>query len=110
MPLPPEPRRGRGRPRGSISRVVTSTKVAVIVPADAAPPEPSHRDRPQSTAEDSEMIVKYLRSHPGTTGEDARKTLGLVKNRWNTCVYRAVRDGKVRQEGERRSTRYWATV
>jgi hypothetical protein len=32
----------------------------------------------------------------------------MEKNRWNTCVYRGIRDGKIRKQGERRSTRYWA--
>ena len=53
--------------------------------------------------------MKYLRTHAGVTGEVARKSLGLEKNRWNTCVYRGIRDGKIRKDGERRSTRYWAT-
>jgi hypothetical protein len=110
VPLRAAPGRAPGRPRGSVSKAVTSTKAVVVVPAaDAAPSGPSHRDRPRSTAEDAEVIAKFLRSPPGTTGEQARKTLGLEKNRWNTCVYRAIRDGKIRKEGERRSTMYWAT-
>jgi len=77
--------------------------------ASAAPAKPAaHRERGQNTDTDAELIVKYPRSHPGTSGEAARNSLGLEKNRWNTCVYRALRDGKIRKDGERRSTRYWA--
>jgi hypothetical protein len=104
--VPLAPRRDRGRRRGSITKTVTTTDA----PSDrAAPPESRRRGRPQNSAEDAELIVAYLRSHPGSTGEEARKTLGLKKNRWNTCMYRAIREGKIRKEGKHRSTRYWAT-
>ena len=107
--VPPAPRRDRGRPRGSITTAVTK-RATIVSPSDrAGRPEPRHRGRPQNSAGDAELIVAYLRSHPGVTGEEARKTLGLKKNRWNTCVYRAIRQGKIRKEGEHRSTRYWAT-
>jgi hypothetical protein len=55
-----------------------------------------------------ELLVKYLRSHPGSPGEEARKSLGLLKHTWNARVSRAIKEGKVRKEGELRSTRYWA--
>ena len=80
-------------------------------------PEPSTAPRPgrpvgtttRDTGETVDLVVKYLRSHPASTGEEARKTLGLVKHTWNARVSRAITDGKVRKEGDRRATRYWAT-
>jgi hypothetical protein len=82
-------------------------------PASAASPKasptPTSRAPKQDTHETVELIVAYLRSHPGITGEGARKALGLRKNRWNTCIARGIKGGKVRKEGEKRSTRYWAT-
>jgi hypothetical protein len=75
-------------PRHPKATARRATPVSKTVPASVKPasPEPTHEGRPQGTAEDVEKIVKYLRSHSGVTGEDARKVLGLVKNRWNTCV------------------------
>ena len=111
LDVPPAPalRRGPGRPKGStISTPRSAPATAVLGPVASAPAEPAaHRERGQSTEADAELIVKYLRSHPGTTGELARRSLGMEKNRWNTCVYRGIRDGKIRGEGERRNTRYW---
>jgi len=80
-------------------------------------PEPSTPPRPgrplgtttQDTGATVELLVKYLRSHPGSPGEEARKCLGLVKHTWNARVSRAIKEGKVRKEGDRRATRYWAT-
>jgi len=63
----------------------------------------------QDTGATVELVVKYLRSHPASTGEEARKNLGLVKHTWNARVSRAIKEGKVRKEGDRRATRYWAT-
>jgi len=103
-------RRGPGRPKGSTTTTAASSSAstAVVRPVTPAPAEPpAHRRRGRSTDADAELVVKYLRSHPGTPGEAARKSLGLEKNRWNTCVYRGIRDGKIRGEGERRNTRYW---
>jgi len=103
--LPPSPRRGPGRPRGSATKVPPAR--AVHPSASTAPAEPAHRGPARSTDADAELVVKYLRSHPGTTGEAARRSLGREKNRWNTCVARAILDGKIRKQGERRSTRHW---
>ena len=41
--------------------------------------------------------------------KDGSKNLGLVKHTWNARVSRAIQEGKVRKEGDRRATRYWAT-
>jgi hypothetical protein len=79
--------------------------------------EPSTAPRPgrpvgtttRDTGETVDLVVKYLRSHPGSSGEEARKSLGLVKHTWNARVSRAIKEGKVRKEGDRRATRYWAT-
>jgi len=59
----------------------------------------------ETVAERMTLIVKYMKPHPGTTGEAARKALGLPKHTWST---RAVAQGTLRKEGDRRSTRYWA--
>ena len=77
-------------------------------------PTPPRPGRPagtttQDTGATVELLVKYLRSHPASTGEEARKSLGLLKHTWNARVSRAIKEGKVRKEGDRRATRYWAT-
>jgi hypothetical protein len=94
-----------GRPPKLAARTASSTSEWTA----KATPTSGSRSPKQDTGQTVELIVAYLRSHPGITGEGARKALGLEKNRWNTCVARAIKDGKVRKEGERRSTRYWAT-
>ncbi len=75
--------------------------------AGPAPIRPRGRPR-QDQGEAIELIVKYLRSHPSSSGEDVRKALGWVKNVWSSRVSRAIEEGKVRKQGDRRSTRYWA--
>ncbi len=62
----------------------------------------------ETVAERMALIVKYMKSHPGTTGEAARKALGLPKHTWSTMAAKAVAQGKLRKEGNRRSTKYWA--
>ncbi len=109
--LPEAPARPAPRHPRAAARRTNATPASQTVPPSGTPasPEPTHHGPPQGTAEDVDKIIKYFRSHPGVTGEDARKALGLVKNRWNTCVSRAAKRGQVRKEGEKRRTRYWAT-
>jgi hypothetical protein len=61
------------------------------------------------TKKDYEAIISDIAANPGTTGALAKTALGLEKNRWSFCIARAIKEGKVRKEGELRSTRYWAT-
>jgi hypothetical protein len=108
----------------SLEDVGRDAPVAAAAPASRAPRPPRATERlkprtgpaapsgrrsgPRNTAKDAATIVAYLRSHPGSSGEAARHALGLEKNRWNTCVYRALRDGQIKKRGDRRSTKYWA--
>jgi hypothetical protein len=62
----------------------------------------------ETVAERMALIVKYMKSHPGTTGEAARKALGLPKHTWSNMAAKAVAQGRLRKEGDRRATRYWA--
>jgi hypothetical protein len=87
----------------------TLADVAAAGPVGAAAEAaPVRRGRPARTARDTDAIVRRIAGHPGTTGEDARKALGLEKNRWSTCLRIALDAGRVRRVGEGRSTRYWA--
>ena len=95
--------RGPGRPRGSVS-----TGAATAESPTRRPGRPLGTTTPDTEAT-VELVVKYLRSHPGSAGEEARKTLGLVKHTWNARVSRAIEEGKVTKKGDRRATRYWAT-
>ncbi len=97
-------RPGPGRPRSS-----TTTVTEVAEPA--TPPRPGRPlgSTTQHTGATVDLVVKYLRSHPGSPGEEARKSLGLVKHTWNARVSRAIKERKVRKEGDRRATRYWAS-
>jgi hypothetical protein len=54
------------------------------------------------------LIVSYVKSHPGTSGQDARKALGFPKPQWSTYVARAVKAGKLTKKGDRRAMKYWA--
>ena len=96
--------RAPGRPRGR------STKATLVADA-STPPRPGRpvETKTQDTGAVLELVVKYLRSHPGSAGEEARKHLCLVKHTWNARVSRAIKEGRVRKEGDRRATRYWAT-
>ena len=83
------PKRGRGRPKGS---------------KDSAP---RAKRAPSSNVLDS--ITAYVRQHPGTSGEAARKALKIERSQWSPAVSKAITEKKIRKEGERRSTKYWAT-
>jgi hypothetical protein len=52
--------------------------------------------------------VSYIKSHPGTLGQNARKALGFPRSQWHTYISRAIKSGKLRREGDRRGTKYWA--
>jgi hypothetical protein len=99
-PPPPAPalKRGRGRPRKSDG---PATKTA--------PAAKRGRGRPRSTDRGANLnaIVAYVKAHPRTRGETARKALGLEKHVWSTTVAQAVKEGKLKKEGDRRATTYW---
>jgi len=90
-------RRGPGRPKGSVLKLAGPQS-----PAAAAGAGSSAAPRP-------ELILAYMKSHPGTSGEAARAALGIPRGQWGTYVARALKGGKLRKEGQKRATRYWAT-
>jgi hypothetical protein len=102
LDTPDAPKRGPGRPR----------KTAPAISNHVPPPKAVAGTTGGQTAVDGastiDLIIKYLRSHPGSSGEATRKTLGITKPRWSKAAARAVASGKLRKEGERRSTKYWA--
>jgi hypothetical protein len=85
-------KRGPGRPKG--------------------PPRPVKNRRQQQlkkvkTASVVSLIVDYVRAHPGTSGEAARKALGVPATRWNRAVPQALAEKKIRRVGKKRGTKYW---
>jgi hypothetical protein len=102
MDAPGTPRRGPGRPRNATS------VIANHAPASKPVAGTTDGQTAVDAASTIDLIVKYLRSHPGTSGELTRKALGIARPRWSKAAARAVAAGKLRKEGERRSTKYWA--
>jgi hypothetical protein len=101
--VPAHGKRGRGRPKGSKNKSPTAT------PASAkAAPRKVGRPAKTNTATIVESIVAYVQKHPGTSGEAARKSLGIDRNKWSPSVAKAIEAKKLRKQGERRSTKYWA--
>ncbi len=76
-------------------------------PRGRAPARPSTDPR---IAGEVAALQKHLALSPasGQRGEDARKALGWSKVKWNDRLSRALAEGRIRKEGEKRATRYWA--
>ncbi len=53
------------------------------------------------------LVIRYVKDHPGCSGEAARKELGLPRGKWNTTVKKAIATGQLRKEGQKRATRYF---
>jgi hypothetical protein len=102
---PTKGKRGRGRPKGSKNK--SSAAKHAVASAKAAPRKVG-RPAKTNTAGIVESIVAYVRQHPATSGEAARKSLGIDRNKWSPSVAKAIESKKLRKQGERRSTKYWA--
>jgi hypothetical protein len=102
---PTKGKRGRGRPKGSKNR---SPAAKHAVASAKAAPRKVGRPAKTNTAGIVESIVAYVRQHPATSGEAARKSLGIDRNKWSPSVAKAIESKKLRKQGERRSTKYWA--
>jgi hypothetical protein len=93
-PSRPTPaKRGPGRPR---------------VTASAEAPAKRERRSLDDLAATSGMIVKYVRSHPGSNSETIRKELGIAKPKWARPLAMALAEKKLTKKGEKRATKYWA--
>jgi hypothetical protein len=88
-------KRGRGRPPGSKNKPGTPSPTPEASAITITAPRPG-------------LIVAYVKSHPGTSGEEARAALGIPKPQWGTYVARALKGGQLRREGQKRATKYWA--
>jgi hypothetical protein len=95
-------KRGPGGPGRSVTRLEASAR-------GTEAPVATVKARAESSADDiSTTIILYLRSHPGATGESTRKILAVEKGRWNRIIARAIQGGRLRKEGTKRGTKYWA--
>jgi hypothetical protein len=84
-------------------------KATHAAPTTGRPRAVGQRPSREGLASPMSLIVKYVRSHPGTTGEAARKALGFGKEKWSYYVRKAIAGKGLRKGGQRRATRYWAT-
>ena len=91
--------------RASLKDILSAGKEAPARPT-RAPRLPRHT--PEGNAARSKVLVNYIKSHPGTLGQDARRALGFPRSQWHTYISRAIKSGKLRKEGDRRGTKYWA--
>jgi hypothetical protein len=79
------PRRGRGRPRSDEAAEVAATRLR-----------------------NARAIVAYLKGHPGASGRDAKRALGLTRPAWLAAVGHGIDIGIVRKRGVKARSRYWA--
>jgi hypothetical protein len=96
-------KRGRGRPRKHPVAAPAAKASAPAKTAKRGRGRPRKNDRAKVLA----TILTYLKAYPKSSGEKARKALSIEKHLWSSTVGKAVRDGKVKKEGDRRSTVYW---
>jgi hypothetical protein len=95
-------KRGPGRPRKH-PLAAAAAPAKKSSKAKRGPGRPRKNDRAKVLA----TILTYLKAYPRSSGEKARKALNIEKHLWSSTVGKAVRDGKVKKEGDRRSTVYW---
>jgi hypothetical protein len=55
-----------------------------------------------------DVILAHFRTHPGDTGEAARKKIGMARGQWSYTIGALMETGALRREGEKRATKYWA--
>ena len=91
--------------RASLKDILSAGEEA---PARPTPAPRLPRHTPEGNAARSDALVNYIKSHPGTLGQDARKALGFPRSQWHTYISRAIHAGKLRKEGDQRGTKYWA--
>ena len=89
-------KRGPGRPNG-----VTTNEV----PTKRRPGRPSKNENQTPRLD---LVVAYVKSHPGSKPEAIRTALDIPQQQWGTYAARALKTGKLRKEGEKRATKYWA--
>ena len=99
------PRRGPGRPRGSI-RARHAARVSA--PRPRARGGKRHRRTAKDIAGVAERIVGLVSKHPkGIRGEHIRRDLGIAKNQWMKPLELALGSKKLRKTGEKRATTYF---
>jgi hypothetical protein len=100
-----------------IASVRATTVPDILALTDGKPAPASrarrHAGRPrgstaEKTAQTVAATVAYVKDHPRTDGKAARVALGIEKNRWSSCVARAITTKQLRKEGDLRATKYWA--
>jgi hypothetical protein len=118
-PGPSTAKRGPGRPRkelaGAAPRPVLGVKRGPGRPrkAEAAPSKKADKADANGRGDTKkakavQLLVAYVKSHPGENAERVRKALGLNREVWLRAVAHGLDQKLVRREGERRGTRYWA--
>jgi hypothetical protein len=86
------------------------------VEAEAPPARPLRRAAKRapsrqvrgSAADGPDAILAYVRRHPGERSENVRSAVGLSRGQMQNAVKKLLATGKLKAEGERRATRYYA--
>jgi hypothetical protein len=82
----------------------------ILAETQGSPPRWAHWPPPGSTVGTQariDIIVAYVKGHPGTSGKDARDALAVFNSDWSRYVAKAVKAGLITKKGDRRGTTYW---
>lgn len=102
-------RRGPGRPRKATTR-----KAAAKVRANKGASAPAKRRgrpgrrSPEEVQATAQNILDHVRANPGQRSEEIKAAIGLRPEDFQLPVSKLLADGKVRTEGQRRGTKYFA--
>jgi hypothetical protein len=102
-------RRGPGRPR----KLATAGRRGPGRPPKASKPPRGRRGRPsrlspEVVAKTAELVYAHVQANPGQRMEEISAALGIPTSDLTRATTALLAQGKVRREGERRGTRYFA--
>ena len=105
-------KRGPGRPAKNAGRKATRAAAPTAASRSAIATTSSGGKRVRRSADDlasaSSAILDVVKANPGIRSEDIRKTLGVEAKDIQRPVSMLLAEGKLRSEGEKRGTRYFA--
>ena len=101
------PRRGPGRPPGRRNARPTPTSANEVARRGPGRRPGASRERRSSAelAKMSNMIVAYIKSHPGLTTEKIKAALGIARKHWPRPLAMALASSRITKKGEKRATR-----
>ena len=105
------PKRGRGRPRKTDSKLPGVKKISMPSRASTNKPAKGSGRIRRTVAEierDAHHILEYVKKNPGRRSEDIRAALKIDKAAWTNTMSRLIEKGQLKSHGEKRNTTYTA--